>query len=87
MADDDEKLVEPMVRQLMDSLQSTPLGRSEVQRLDDKDAALTKIQRERGISDEIVEAAIKEWVLAHDGNFEWDLDQVKSICIRQMNTK
>ena len=30
----------------------------------------------------MAEAAIKEWVLTHNGNFDWDLEDVKRICLR-----
>jgi len=47
----------------------------------DKDAALTRFQRENDISDRIAEAAVKEWVWKH-GHFNWNLDDVKAYCLR-----
>jgi hypothetical protein len=51
-------------------------------RLVNKDKKLTEFQRANGISDEVAEAAITEWVLTHGGNFDWDLEDVKAICRR-----
>jgi len=53
------------------------VGLAKAQELGDKDVALTRFQRANDISDEIAEAAIKEWVLTHNGNFDWDLEDVK----------
>lgn len=33
-------------------------------------------------SSRIAEAALKEWVMTHGRNFDWDLDDVKAICLR-----
>jgi hypothetical protein len=45
---------------------------------------LNCFQRVHGISERIAEAAIKEWVLTHNGDFDWDLDEVKAICLRNL---
>ena len=68
--------------EVMDQITSTPEGRAEVERIGGKDVALTRFQQANGISKRIAEAAIKEWVLAHNGNFDWDLEEVKAICLR-----
>jgi hypothetical protein len=68
--------------EVMDQIMSTPEGRSEVERIGGKDVALTRFQQANGISERIVEAAIKEWVLTHNGNFDWNLEEVKAICLR-----
>ena len=63
-------------------LLSDPSTAAKAQELGDKDVALTRFQRANDISDAIAEAAIKEWVLTHNGNFDWDLEDVKRICLR-----
>ena len=68
--------------QVLSTIMSTPEGRSEVERLGGKDNALSAFQVENGISERIAEAAIKEWVLTHNNSFDWDLEDVKTICIR-----
>ncbi len=68
--------------EVMDQLTSTPQGRAEVERIGGKDVALTRFQQANGISERITEAAIKEWVLTHNGNFDWNLEDVKAICLR-----
>ena len=82
MTDNEKHDVEAMVKNVMETVQSSPSGRSEVQRIANKDAALSQFQKGEGISDEIAEAAIKEWVLSHGGEFDWNLDDVKQICLR-----
>ena len=66
----------PERRQKLDRI-STALKRIEI-----KDAALARFQSENAISDQIAEAAIKEWVLTHNANVDWDLEDVKRICFR-----
>ncbi|MBL8828442.1 MAG: hypothetical protein JNM18_15780 [Planctomycetaceae bacterium] len=78
--------VEPMVKQVMEQLLSTPAGRCEVQRIGSKDDDLTAFQKQHDISSEVAEAAIKEWVLTHKGEFDWNLDEVKSLCLRNKAT-
>ena len=68
--------------EVMNKIMSTPEGRAEVERIGGKDVALTRFQEAIGISDEIAEAAIKEWVLTNGGNFDWNLEDVKAICLR-----
>lgn len=67
---------------VMDTLLSTQHGRDLVKKYGSKDNALTAYQQANGISDEIAEAAIKEWVETHGRNFDWDLDDVIVICMR-----
>ena len=69
-------------QEVTEVLLSDPSTAAKAQELGDKDAALTRFQRANDISDEIAEAAIKEWVLTHNGNFDWDLGDVKKICLR-----
>lgn len=59
---------------------SDPSTATKAQELGDEDVALTRFQRANDISDEIAEAAIKEWVLTHNGNFDWELEDVKMFC-------
>ena len=33
-------------------------------------------------SSRIAEAALKEWVMTHGRDFDWNLDDVKAICLR-----
>ncbi len=68
--------------EVMDRIMSTPEGRSEIERLGAKDLALTRFQQANGISERIAEASITEWVFTHNGNFDWDLEDVKAICLR-----
>lgn len=42
----------------------------------------TAFQRANGISERIAEAAIKEWVMTHGRDFDWNLEAVKAICLR-----
>jgi hypothetical protein len=67
---------------VVDQLLSTPQGRSTADRLASKDDQLTAFQRAHGIPDSVAEAAIKEWVIEHGGNFDWNLEEVKAICLR-----
>ena len=69
-------------QEVSEVLLSDPSTAAKAQELGDKDVALTRFQRANGISDETAEAAIKEWVLTHNGNFDWDLEDVKRICLR-----
>jgi hypothetical protein len=73
-------------RDVLGKLNSTQEGRVAVERLASKDDQLTDFQNLNGISDRIAEAAIKEWVTTHGGNFNWDLEAVKSICLRNMRS-
>ena len=66
----------------MQQIMSTPEGRDAVEVTGNKDVQLTRFQQAHGISDRIAEAAIKEWVLSHNGNFDWNLNEVKAICLR-----
>jgi hypothetical protein len=68
--------------EVMNEVMSTPQGRAEVERIGGKDVALTRFQEANGISEKIAEAAIKEWMLTHAGNFDWDLEDVKRMCLR-----
>jgi|LakMenEpi03Aug12_release.lakeMendotaPanAssembly.Ray.scaffolds.fasta_scaffold483508_1 hypothetical protein len=69
-------------RQVMDQVMSTPQGRATATRLADKDDQLTAFQQSNGISERIAEAAIKEWVMTHGRDFDWNLEDVKAICLR-----
>ena len=69
-------------RQVMEQVMSTPQGRATATRLANKDDELTAFQRANGISERVAEAAIKEWVMTHGRNFDWDLADVKAICLR-----
>jgi hypothetical protein len=69
-------------RQVMDQVMSTPQGRATATRLADKDDQLTAFQQANGISERIAEAAIKEWVMTHGRDFDWNLEDVKAICLR-----
>jgi hypothetical protein len=84
-------------KEYVNNLMSTPAGRQEVDRLGSilkraelNDAALRRFQNENAISDRIAEAACKEWVQTHNTNTtgladfksDWDLQEVKSICLR-----
>ena len=69
-------------RQVMDQVMSTPQGRATATRLADKDDQLTAFQQANGISERIAEAAIKEWWMKHGGDFDWNLEDVKAICLR-----
>ncbi|MEY4565822.1 MAG: hypothetical protein RLY14_792 [Planctomycetota bacterium] len=71
-------------QEVVEQLTSTPEGRATADRLASKDDRLTAFQRANGISDSIAEAAIKEWVIGHSGNFDWNLEEVKAICLRKM---
>ena len=68
--------------EIMNELTATPQGRAEVERIGNKDLQLRRFQEQYGISDRIAEAAIKEWVLTHNGDFDWNLNEVKQICLR-----
>ena len=69
-------------RQVMDQVMSTPQGRATATRLADKDDQLTAFQQANGISERIAEAAIKEWVMTHGRDFDWNLEDMKAICLR-----
>jgi len=73
-------------QEVMQEITSTPEGRAEVERIGNKDLALTRFQQEHGISERIAEASIKEWVLTHNGNFDWNLEDVKAICLRNQRS-
>ena len=69
-------------KEVMESLGSTPAGRAAMRRLDQKDRALGTFQQVNGVSEEMTEAAIKEWVTTHGGNLKWDFEDVKVIGLR-----
>ena len=73
---------EENARQVMEQVMATPEGRVTATRLANKDDELTAFQRAHGISERIAEAAIKEWVMTHGRNFDWNLEDVKAICLR-----
>lgn len=73
---------EENARQVMEQVMATPEGRATATRLADKDDQLTAFQRVHGISERIAEAAIKEWVMTHGRDFDWNLEDVKAICLR-----
>lgn len=73
---------EENARQVMEQVMATPEGRATATRLADKDEELTGFQRTHGISERIAEAAIKEWVMTHSRDFDWNLEDVKAICLR-----
>ena len=75
---------EQAAKEVLDQITSTPEGRATADRLASKDRQLTEFQRLHGMSDRIAEAAIKEWVLTHGGDFDWDLQDVKAICLRNL---
>jgi hypothetical protein len=52
-----------------------------------KEAAFEQFLKKHGVSDEIAEAAVKEWVLTHGGNFDWVLEEVQQICLRNQRTQ
>lgn len=74
--------IDRSAKKVVEQIAKTPEGHASIERLGDKDLELTRFQIDNGISNEIAEAAIKEWVLAHGGNFDWNLSEVKSICRR-----
>ena len=41
-----------------------------------------RLAQANGISERIAEAAIKEWWMKHGGDFDWNLEDVKAICLR-----
>jgi hypothetical protein len=69
-------------RQVMDQRMATAQGRATATLLAAKDDQLTPFQQANGISKRIAEAAIKEWSIKHGGNFDWNLEEVKAICLR-----
>ena len=73
---------EQNAKEVADKLTSTPQGNATADRLGNKDDQLTKFQKANGISERIAEVAFKEWVTKHRGNFDWDLEEVKAICLR-----
>ena len=73
---------EQNAREVADQLTSTPVGKATADRLGNKDDQLTEFQKANGITERIAEAAIKEWVTKHGGNFDWNLEEVKAICLR-----
>lgn len=73
---------EQNAQEVLSQVTSTPQGRATVDRLASKDEQLTAFQRAHGISDSVAEAAIKEWVIQHNGNFDYSLEAVKAICLR-----
>jgi hypothetical protein len=73
---------EQNAKEVAAKLTSTPEGRAAVARLASKDNQFTEFQKTNDISDRIAESAIKEWVIKHGGNFDWNLEDVKAICLR-----
>jgi len=70
--------------EVYDKSTSTPERKAVADPLASKDDQLTEFQKANGVSDRIAEAAIKEWVTTHDGSFEWSLEDVKRICLRDL---
>lgn len=56
----------------------TPEGQAVGARYDELD----RVQAANAFSDRVVEASIKEWAHTHGGSFEFDVDEVKAICLR-----
>ncbi len=52
-----------------------------------REAAFERFLQKHGVSDEIAEAAIKEWVLTHGGDFDWVLEEVQEICLRNQRSR
>ena len=77
---------EENARQVMEQVMSAPERRATATRLADKDDQLTAFQKANGVSDRIAEAAIKEWVMTNGRNFDWDLEDVKAICLRNQRS-
>jgi hypothetical protein len=73
---------EENARKVMEQVMATPEGRAIATSLADKDEELSAFQPAHGISERIAEAAFKEWVKTHGRKFDWDLDDVKAICLR-----
>lgn len=69
-------------KEVLDKIASMPGGKEAINRVANKDDELTEFQKTNGISERIAEAAIKEWVLTHNGDFDWNLEDVKAICLR-----
>jgi hypothetical protein len=69
-------------QEVTEVLLSDPSTAAKAQELGDKDVALTRFQQANNISDDIAEAAIKEWVLTHNGNFDWALGDVEKTCLK-----
>ena len=82
----DNDPVGSIVKHVMDQVLSTPAGHSKVQQINNKDNDLTSFQQQHNISSENAEAAIKEWILTHNGHFDWNLEEVKAICLRNYET-
>ena len=73
---------EKATEKIMNTIASTAEGREAIERIGGKDVALSRFQEANGISDRNAEASIKEWVLNHNWNWEWDLNEVQAICLR-----
>lgn len=72
---------EQNAKEVAAQLTSTPEGKAAADRLASKDDQLTDFQKANDISERVAVAAIKEWVTKH-GNYDWDLEDVKVICLR-----
>ena len=71
---------EQNAKEVADKLTAAPEGVAG--RLAGKYDRLGESQKSDGISERIVEAAIKEWVAEHGGDFDWSLEGVTAICLR-----
>jgi len=73
---------EQNAKEVADKLTSTQEVSAVADRLTDKDDQLSKFQKTNDISERIAEAAIKEWIYKHSSEFDWNLEDVKAICLR-----
>lgn len=73
-------------REVLITIDATPQGRRLLRDHGHKHVLLNAFQAEHGLSDELVEVALREWWYTHDGNFDFDLDEVKAICLRFLQT-
>lgn len=82
----DHAPVGSIVNQVMDHFMSTPAWHSKAQQIDNKENDLTSVQQQHNITSENAEAALKEWILTRSGHFDWNLEEVTDIRLRNYDT-
>jgi hypothetical protein len=82
MTPEEKKQVDQDVKRAMQAIGSTEAGRTAISQMADKHSLLDSFQVDNGLSDDVIEAAIKEWSVEH-GHMDFDLAEVQAICLRR----
>jgi hypothetical protein len=68
------------IRDFISSL--SPAQQAAALQREEKDRALTRFCEEHGFTYDEGDTAVGEWIRAHPGNVDWNLEEVKAILLR-----